>query len=270
MNVIEENKNVKQDIYPMVKLLKWSNKMPILIGTASLKSQRYPSDIDLNDFQMYPSRSQMYKKLKNILSKTGQNDNMYLIEIKIQCKVHPDMKVKFYDDKFTKKEFMDSIKPLETIDYIKIDYVIRVLNKFIELSVNYYFDGEKMTNNQIDNKVIDSLNIDARNLIDEGNYYKALKRFFGIFKQVKDKKMLVKLSKFFNSENGQKYQIVSNLKAIKLLLENYDDDITKKKVILNLKDLHIPPNIDDIDNIISDLEKQYNKNAKKIYDKYFS
>ena len=127
-----------------------------------------------------------------------------------------------------------------------------------------------MTNNQIDNKVINSLNTDARNLIDEGNYYKALKRFFGIFKQVKDKKMLVKLSKFFNSENGQKYQIVSNLKAIKLLLENYDDDITKKKVILNLKDLHISPNIDDIDNIISDLEKQYNKNAKKIYDKYFS
>ena len=154
MNVIEENKNVKQDIYPMVKLLKWSNKIHILIGTASLKSQRYPSDIDLNDFQMYPSRSQMYKKLKNILSKTGQNDNMYLIEVKIQSKEDKSMKVKFYDDKFTKKEFFDSINTLGTIDYIKIDYVIRVLNKFIELSVNYYFDGEKMTNNQIDNKVI--------------------------------------------------------------------------------------------------------------------
>jgi len=267
MNVIEENKNVKQDIYPMVKLLKWSNKIPILIGTASLKSQRYPSDIDLNDFQMYPSHNQMYKKLKNILTKTGENDNMYLIEIKIQSK---DDKVKFYDDKFTKKEFIDSIKPLGMIDYIKIDYVIRVLNKFIELSVSYYFDGDKMTNNQIDNKIIQSLENDATDLIEAGNYYKALKRFFGIFKQFKDKKKLVKLSRFFNSESGEKYQIVSNLKAIKLLLENYNDDITKKKVILNLKDLHIPPNIDDIDKIISNLEKQYNKNAKKIYDRNIS
>ena len=72
------------------------------------------------------------------------------------------------------------------------------------------------------------------------------------------------MSKFFNSEWGKLYAETANLKAIKLLLENYDDEETIKRALLNLKDLKIEPNLNKIDSIIKSYEDKYNKEAKKV------
>ena len=45
------------------------------------------------------------------------------------------------------------------------------------------------------------------------------------------------LTKFFNSEYGQIYKRLSNLDAIKLVADNYDDSTTKKIIRYNLKEL---------------------------------
>jgi hypothetical protein len=75
------------------------------------------------------------------------------------------------------------------------------------------------------------------------------------------------LSKFFNSEWGKLYAETANLKAIKLLLENYDDEETIKRAILNLKDIKVSPDLDKIDKLIKSNEKKYNKEAEKIFTK---
>jgi hypothetical protein len=72
------------------------------------------------------------------------------------------------------------------------------------------------------------------------------------------------LSKFFNSEFGQKYKVVSNLKAIKLLLEHYKSPYLKKQCVINLKDLNIkPPNLNNIDQIIDKIDNEINTKAKE-------
>ena len=47
-------------------------------------------------------------------------------------------------------------------------------------------------------------------------------------------------------------------------MEKTDDELTKKKIIVNLKDNKMDTNINDIDNKIKSLEKEINTEAKKI------
>ena len=60
---------------------------------------------------------------------------------------------------------------------------------------------------------------------------------YSIYKLQGKKEKLVKLSKLFNSATGFKYSLSSNLKAIELLLEHYDDFSIQSLVKANLKNL---------------------------------
>jgi hypothetical protein len=60
------------------------------------------------------------------------------------------------------------------------------------------------------------------------------------------------------------YQTASNLKAIKLLLENYDDEETIRRALVNLKDIKVEPNLKKIDSKISNLMKKVNQAGKKV------
>jgi len=71
----------------------------------------------------------------------------------------------------------------------------------------------------------------------EGKVYKSLKRMYSIYKLQGKKEKLVKLSKLFNSGTGFKYSLSSNLKAIELLLDHFDDYSIQNLVKANLKNL---------------------------------
>ena len=74
-------------------------------------------------------------------------------------------------------------------------------------------------------------------------------------------KRLLELSKFFNSKFGELYTIYSNLGAIKLMIENYDDARSKKMVKLNLQNIGVKE--EDIDKVMKELEKLFNIEAER-------
>ena len=105
---------------------------------------------------------------------------------------------------------------------------------------------------------------EIKELVKSGKYFKALKRVFSINKLNNKKDELVKLTKFFNSNFGKMYKIISNLNTIKILLDNYKDKKIIKQVINNLKIYNIY-NIEEINKYINKYSKIYNKEAKNIY-----
>jgi hypothetical protein len=114
---------------------------------------------------------------------------------------------------------------------------------------------------------IKQLKDDKKELYDKGMYYKALKRLFALYKLTNTNvNMLVELSKFFNSGVGLIYRMNSRLKAIKLILEHYDNFDVMKKVKVSLLDNGLKDNVDidklikDNDMIINEAGKQYIEN----------
>ena len=269
---ISQRRFIPQSIYNLIKLLKYDSNPVMLLGTAGLASQQYYSDFDLfTQIENKQSADQVYNKMMDIIKKMDMLNDTYFIEFKIQQKDGEKLKYNTIDE-FDKSEFS---KYFKNVDFIKLDYVIRIGNKFIELSIIYSFnkDIEKLSDDEKDNNFIQSVVDDVDKQRKEGNSFKALKRVFAIYnnKNMKDKlentERYIFLSKFFNSDWGKLYAETANLKAIKLLLENYDDEETLKRAVLNLKDIKVSPDLQNLDKLIKRNEKKYNKEAEKIFTK---
>lgn len=232
-----------------LKYLKFKKQKIVIKGTSSLKSQYYYSDYDLySKIKRHYKHRTIANELNRILN---QNINdMYFIENKIQYMNGEKLKnINFKSTMFKKP-----------VSFVKIDYIVRIDNIFRELSIIYDFKNEDI---DVESKKQDLQN-DINDLIKEGKYYKTLKRLFSIYKIEKNKKGLLTLTRFFNSNYGKIYALNSNLIAIQLLLKNYDDEMTKRKVMINLKDIHIDPTT-NIQHIINSNDQILNNKAKIIY-----
>ena len=259
-------KPVSKIIVDYIKILKYKNKKVEIKGSSSLQSQQYYSDIDLfSDISSITDRTissiEVDREFMRILHHANLRHDMYFIEFKIQT-LHNKYKFHKIED-ITESQF---IKDFKDVTFIKIDFVVRLNYKFMELSIIYNFDKKYE-----DVNFINMMNDDIKELIKEKNYYKVLKRVFSKLAYQKEehleynKELLIFLSKFFNSEYGKEYQEVNNLKALDLLLTHYDDVQTIRLVLDNLKDIKIEPNIKIIKSTIKQKEAHINKEAKIIY-----
>lgn len=247
MNVLQEKYKLNNHVMNLLKYIHFKNSKIKLSGTASLQAMKYFSDYDFITKIKRNFKSKTIKdEFKRIIT-DSRIDDVYFIELKIQ-----------YDN--GKKKKIYDISDLKTslfknIDFVKIDYIIRYRNIFKELSIIYSFNDKKFSKEDR----IKQLNEEYNELTKQGNYYKALKRKFSIYKIKRNYPKLVMMTNFFNS-NGDIYEIINNLKTIQLLLKTYDDDNTKRKVIINLKDINVSQN--DIDKTITKLENDLNNLAK--------
>jgi hypothetical protein len=255
MNVLQK-RTITTEIYDYILPLKYKNNYISLLGTGGLQSQLYPSDLDL--FCLIESKENLRSvnyNIRKVLYNTSLNSNMYFIEAKNQYKNGEK-------DKYNKLQDYKLTRPLNDLDYIKLDFVIYIDYNFMELSVIYSFNlVEDME------YFIKQLKDDKKELYDKGMYYKALKRLFALYKLTNTNvNMLVELSKFFNSGVGLIYRMNSRLKAIKLILEHYDNFDVMKKVKVSLLDNGLKDNVDidklikDNDMIINEAGKQYIEN----------
>lgn len=252
MNILEP-KIWRQELLPFIKDLQFDKKKIEIKGTSGLKSQRFFSDYDLYvEVTDKPDMLDAFRMFIDILEDTSENPNMYFIEGKLQDTKGDKFKF-FKEEDMTRDKFEEFYNDLS---YVKFDYVVYVEREFIELSIIYNFDSEGIDFEK-------SLLEDYKELIKDGSYYKALKRGFTLAKLNDDREALIKLTKFFNSAAGEKYKLLGNLKAIRLLLDHYEGADIIDKVILNLKNVKVSPKISDIDKEIKQLTDYVNKEALK-------
>ena len=237
MDVVHEKRKLNSYINDIIKKIKFKNYKINLAGSAKLQSQRYFSDYDFNSMikRKYKPIT-IYNEFVKILS----CGDLYFIEFKIE----------YLDG--TKKKIQDTSKlnksMLKNINYVKIDYVLWFDYHFKELSIIYIFNQTNFS--------IEDIKQDYEEFVKDGNYFKALKRLFSIYKIKKNKIEAVKLTKFFNSKYGKLYELNSKLKTLLLIP---DDDVRKK---INLKFLKLNPDI-DIKKEISKNDLILNNEGKK-------
>jgi len=192
----------------------------------------------------------------NILQRTAKREDMYFIELKVQN--HDGSKVKLYPNTNIRHRLTTALSVHTS--FVKLDYVVRLDNIFTELSIIYDFDKVKPKE-----EAIQSLKEDITELLPAHKYYKVLKKWFAIFKLRGRKRVLVQLSRLFNSKVGELYKKSSNLKAIQLVLQHYTDALTLKKIRINLKDLHLQPNISMIQHYIDGFDTIINEEGRVMY-----
>lgn len=205
------------------------NKIPILLlGSAGYSINQYPSDYDLfTNINKINDLDLIYSNIISKLLYVLENDNIYFIELKIQLingtkyKINSIKEIEsIYDLNLTRKQ----------IDFIKLDFIIYENYKFIETSLIYSLN-KVITN---DKKLIDNLNNDVKELMNEGNYYKACKRMYSIYLLEKNYTKMKKLLELFNSYYGYLYNQNANLEAILTINKLKLDKSIKTKMKYNL------------------------------------
>jgi len=252
---IEELRPISQDLYGLVNRMKFKGNKIEIMGSASLKSQQNAGDIDLySEINGNYSPSDIYEEILRIIDVVP--NTFYFIEAKLQD--IDGNKIKYFKPsvlEMNKRQFIRFLME-GTLGFIKLDFIIREKYIFKELSIIYNFDKS-------DSEHLKNLIEDKEQYIKEGQYYKALKRQFSISKIKGDKKTLLRLTRYFNSNVGKEYKKLSNLKAIKILREKYKDAHTLELIKIALKDLGFDPEIKMLDNNIQQIQSFVNTDAKK-------
>jgi hypothetical protein len=246
VNAVKPAGTYPSDLKKLIKTLTISSKLE-LKGSASLASQKFPADFD---FYCVLHLSEI-DKIKDVIDRIEQDPNLYFIELKEQKGAK---KKKYYH-----KEKLKLNQP----DFVKIDLVAWFDNQFVEASCIYQFTVDTQSTEDY----INSLESDIKELKKQKRWYKILKRQFTIYKAKGDKKRQLELTKIFNSDIGKKYQVVSNVEALILVLENYTDKKTLQKVKLNLKELDGTKIIEDPYAFVKSESKFINDFAHQVFDK---
>lgn len=260
MDVLEPKQPLqyKDELKRIIKLLTYKKNKLELKGSSGLASQRYFSDYDLFSLIKKPEPSEFYQFLQETLAKINDSDDMWFIELKLQTKGKRPQKIRIYPKQTLKES--DVEKVWEKLDFVKLDLVARIENRFTEVSVIYSFTPEPPTVEEYKK----SLEEDISELKKEKKWYKVLKRRFNLAKADGNKQELVRLSKIFNGDLGKQYQVISNLEAIQKVLEFYQDPELYKKIVINLKDLHLDPNVENIETWVKERSKELHSKAKKL------
>ena len=232
---ITQKRQVSEEQRIFVNAVRWDERTPIeLLGTGSQQAQLYPSDIDLfsavkNVDVDANDPAEMYRHVQAVFDRAEDAGDMFFIEFKLQNV--DGSKQKWYHTDFDEEEL---VAAATNVDFLKVDYVVflRGSNLFTELSSIYSFSPMPAVRT-----LVRKIGADFAHYFQGGKVYKSLKRMYSIYKLQGKKAKLVRLSKLFNSKTGFKYSLSSNLKAIELLLEHYDDLAIQNLVKANLRNL---------------------------------
>jgi hypothetical protein len=256
MDILERKpiNSLSAEMKKIMKLLQYNKTKLELKGSASLASQKYPSDYDFM-CTIHPDKDKFYDFLVELLEVIKGSTDKWFLELKLQTKA--GKKCRVLPGGTLKREVYDKAFP--TLDYAKLDLVAYV-GEFVEVSVIYSVSETAQTQEEY----IASLEKDIKDLKKDGLHYKILKRRFNIAKSKGDKKELLRLSKIFNGELGEQYQTLSRLQAIEKVLDFYQDPNTIKTALVALKDLHVPADTDNVEAYVASQSKALNAKAKKL------
>jgi hypothetical protein len=255
--------NTYKYLKKIYKLFTIGTNKPILAGSSSLKQIKYFGDFDF--FVNIPSytASYLYENIERILN--NDIENLFFIEQKYQFT--DGSKQKIYKPSITRETFDKYFE--KGIDFFKFDWVYyhEKNNRFIDISVIYFLTDKNINKKSKKSKKVKSnlafdLSVDAVHMISIKNYYKSLKRYYSLFTISNNKKMIDLLTKFFNTDVGQKYELVSTLEAYLNWVNKGYDKINKE---MNSRFLqHLSFNKEMIKKIISKNKKDINMASELI------
>lgn len=216
MEYAKRKDKLDKELKPFIKALTFQQFPIIQLGTSSFKVMKYYGDYDLfSPINKKIPEGDICRDIKTILRETERLKNIYFVELKLQnakTKAGKDgEKKKWHTLDVNCDDFEEQIKDL---DYLKIDYIIYT-DRLIELSIIYAFKPVPP-----DEDLLSMLDKDFKHYKDEGNLFKAYKRLFAYARLKKQYAKMKVLTELFNSETGKLYSINSNLKAIKMVLDN--------------------------------------------------
>lgn len=217
---------------------------------------RFASNVEVRD---QPNQSLLKKALTNTsaLGLTYKTVSSHLLSNFVGGKRMGKLMPKKYKDK---RAFLNGF---HNVDYIKMDFIVRLGNIFKELSIIYSFNEKEPSKATLEH----DLNTEIKDNLKEGNYYKALKRLFSLHKAEGKSKNQLPLSRFFNSEVGKVYEMVSNLRALHILLQHSRTKEMDKRIEINMKDLHLVPQVTLIDKYIQAYEQIIQREAKILWER---
>lgn len=258
MSILERRTDLNDKLKHILFSLRYKNNPIKLVGSASLKSQIYYGDFDMiSAIDKKNSPEEIYHEFNKIIKKINNDPELYFIELKIQT--NDEQKFRYYENEPLDLETIK--KNYKKIDFFKIDLVIWYEYMFSDASIIYSLFNEKPTPEEYKKTV----KAEIKEYEKEGNYYKVLKRKFLLYKIDGNKKKLKELTNIFNSELGLKYKVSSNLETIVNLLQYYTDDLTKERVKINLKLLHLEHyKLNDLEKHASELKREINLAAKTL------
>ena len=211
------------------------------IGSSSDSNIKYASDIDLQEIietdDLFPEILQKFRT-KFIIA--GNDPNIFIIDMK--CGMFRGQPVRWdkHDIKRGYKTIDDItiqfINCLQQKSIIKMDIIALIDGVFTEFSNNYYFtfpDGFSTMPIQ-GNKIEDVMMMEFQKKIKEKKYFKALKRLYSYFKLEKNKEMINKLLRFFNSDVGKLNYQINGLGIIDEVIGNSFRKPKKSDIVRNL------------------------------------
>jgi hypothetical protein len=251
--------DIEPEILKILGYLKYKKYPIIMKGSSSLKSQKYIADYDIYTYILKKDSSgTAHKIFMNIINKLRKYTDTY--NMKIVLLEDDEKKEKWYSgEDFDYNKFNNIY---DNAKFLKMDFITYIKNKFLSLDCIYYFDKTDVSKEED----IKTLKEDIKEYTKEGRYYKILKRKFKIYQLTDQKDKILELTKFFNSPIGEKYENLNNLEAIKDMMESSykDDKIVNDRILLNLKELNIKPDLKNVDKYINILSKEINTEAKNI------
>ena len=224
------------------------------------------SDIDTQDIETNINYNEVLKHFQNIYNIIKKKNNIIITDFKCGYNELTERPYRWtyktiingyqYDEENNKIYFIDQLKKYSII---KIDTIIYYNNEYIELTMNYYFDFNNNKSYKSKNKkeILKELNEDINYYINEGNYYKALKRLNSYYRiQGKTNKKLLDIIN--SDEYGKKAHKKSQLETLLYIYKYHKNlDITEELNKLNVK------TDKDIINKINELDKEIN-NSKML------
>lgn len=193
--------NALQKVFEEVSFSKYK-----IIGSANLKAIRYPSDYDVNDDISINRIDAFIKRLKWIYNNAKRDPDYFITDFKAGKIGDEPIRWTFADIMKGTKSGVSLKDALKMDATIKLDFVILVDNKITEVTTNFF----------IGKAPPGSLKENIRELVDEGEWFKALKRVFSL-KETQGKSTK-KLIAYFNSDVGLLNKVKSDILTLISLL----------------------------------------------------
>lgn len=207
---MKDSQQRKNLIIDAIDALQFKNEPVFLAGSAGEIKQEFYGDFDLLiPFTTPYKKNEYYEEFKNIMDRLANNNDIYFIELKIQLK--DQRKYKIYKASDFTYQFFEKHFSIDKIDFLKIDIIVQTIKGLFECSAIYNIHDKHLS----DDEIKDIFTAEFYEKYNDGDYFKALKRLYSLWK-AKDtnKEGQKKVLDFFNSATGELYQFNSQLKAL--------------------------------------------------------